>query len=872
MKSVTINATVSPEGIYTFNWMDAGNNVISTLEDLVTSKPGTYTLNVTGTNGCTATETVIVTQDISVPTVTIAEPADLNCTVTSVTINATVTSEGTYTFSWMDAGNKVISTSEDLVTSKPGTYTLNVTGTNGCTATETVIVTQDLSVPIVTIAEPGDLNCTVTSVTINATVTSEGTYTFSWMDAGNKVISTSEDLVTSKPGTYTLNVTGTNGCTATENVIVTQDISAPTVEIATSGTLNCTMTSVTINATVTSEGTYTYRWTDEENSIISTSEDLVTSKPGTYTLNVTGTNGCTATETVIVTQDLSVPTVTIAAFGTLNCTVTSVTINATVTSEGTYTFSWMDSGNKVISTSEDLVTSKPGTYTLNVTGTNGCTATETVIVTQDLSVPTVTIAEPGDLNCTVKSVTINATVSPEGIYTFNWMDAGNNVISTSEDLVTSKPGTYTLNVTGTNGCTATENVIVTQDLSVPTVTIAEPGDLNCTVTSVTINATVTSEGTYTFSWMDAGNKVISTSEDLVTSKPGTYTLNVTGTNGCTATETVIVTQDLSVPTVTITAFGTLNCTVTSVTINATVTSEGTYTFSWMDSGNKVISTSEDLVTSKPGTYTLNVTGTNGCTATENVIVTQDISAPTVEIATSGTLNCTVKSVTINATVSPEGIYTFNWMDAGNNVISTSEDLVTSKPGTYILNVTGTNGCTATETVIVTQDLSVPIVTIAAPGTLNCTMTSVTINATVTSEGTYTFSWMDSGNKVISTSEDLVTSKPGTYTLNVTGTNGCTATENVIVTQDISAPTVEIATSGALNCTVKSVTINATVSPEGIYTFNWMDAGNNVISTLEDLVTSKTGNLYSECDRHQWLYSYRNRHSNPGSLSSNRDDC
>ncbi len=313
------------------------------------------------------------------------------------------------------------------------------------------------------------------------------------------------------------------------------------------------------------------------------------------------------------TQGLPVPTVTIAATGVLTCSVKSVTLNATVSPEGTYSYKWRDAGNNVISTSEDLVTSEPGTYTLNVTGTNGCITTKTVIVSRDISVPTVTIAAPGALNCTMTSVTINATVTPEGTYTYRWMDEENSLISTSEDLVTSLPGTYTLNVTGTNGCITTKTVTVTQDLSVPTVEIDVPDVLTCTVTSVTINATVTSEGTYTISWMDEDNNIISTSEDLVTSSPGTYTLNVTGTNGCITTKTVTVTQDPSVPAVTIAAPGTLNCTVTSVTINATVTSEGTYTYEWMDEENSLISTSEDLVTSSPGTYTLNVTGTNGCT-------------------------------------------------------------------------------------------------------------------------------------------------------------------------------------------------------------------------------------------------------------------
>jgi hypothetical protein len=167
---------------------------------------------------------------------------------------------------------------------------------------------------------------------------------------------------------------------------------------------------------------------------------------------------------------------------------------------------------------------------------------ETVYVTakNTKSPPIVTIAIPLVLTCTVKSVTIDATVTPEGTYTYSWRDAGNNVISTSEDPVISDPGTYTLNVTGTNGCTVTESVTVTQDISVPTVTIALPAVLNCTVKSVTLDATVTPEGTYTYSWKDAGNNVISTSEDPVISEPGTYTLNVTGTNGCTVTESVTV--------------------------------------------------------------------------------------------------------------------------------------------------------------------------------------------------------------------------------------------------------------------------------------------------------------------------------------------
>jgi uncharacterized repeat protein (TIGR01451 family) len=163
---------------------------------------------------------------------------------------------------------------------------------------------------------------------------------------------------------------------------------------------------------------------------------------------------------VTATNTKSAPVVTIAPPAVLTCTLTSVTLNATVTPEGSYTYSWKNSDNKEIATTKDTTVGSPGTYTLNVTSESGCTVKETVTVTQDTSVPTVTIAFPEVLTCTVKSVKLDANVTPAGTYTYSWKDARNNVISTSEDPVISEPGTYTLNVTGTSDCTVTESVTV----------------------------------------------------------------------------------------------------------------------------------------------------------------------------------------------------------------------------------------------------------------------------------------------------------------------------------------------------------------------------------------------------------------------------
>ena len=56
------------------------------------SSAGTYSVTVTDpANNCSASASVTVAQDASIPNVSIAPPADLTCTVTSVALTASST-------------------------------------------------------------------------------------------------------------------------------------------------------------------------------------------------------------------------------------------------------------------------------------------------------------------------------------------------------------------------------------------------------------------------------------------------------------------------------------------------------------------------------------------------------------------------------------------------------------------------------------------------------------------------------------------------------------------------------------------------------------------------------------------------------------
>ncbi|MBK9212233.1 MAG: hypothetical protein IPO14_04565 [Saprospiraceae bacterium] len=86
-----------------------------------------------------------------------------------------------------------------------------------------------------------------------------------------------------------------------------------------------------------------------------------------------------------------------------------------------------------------------------------------------------------------------------------------------------------------------------------------------------------------------------------------------------------------------------------------------------------------------------VTGSNGCTATDEVMVLVDISRPMASAGIDQTVSCTV----LDATLTASGGGTYEWSEG-----STTSQITTQISGTYIVTVTGMNGCTSTDMVSV----------------------------------------------------------------------------------------------------------------------------------------------------------------------------
>src|SRR5206468_3810838 len=105
--------------------------------------PGPYSVTATDpSTGCIASASVTVVQNIVIPNVTIAPPAELTCLVTNVTLTASSTTTGA-TYDW---GGGVTTNTKTVSTA--GSYSVTVSDpSNGCTASASTPVNQNIIIP-----------------------------------------------------------------------------------------------------------------------------------------------------------------------------------------------------------------------------------------------------------------------------------------------------------------------------------------------------------------------------------------------------------------------------------------------------------------------------------------------------------------------------------------------------------------------------------------------------------------------------------------------------------------------------------------------------------------------------------------------------
>ena len=147
--------------------------------------------------------------------------------------------------------------------------------------------------------------------------------------------------------------------------------------VASSGEINCTSTTVTLDGSGSSTGNnISYDWQDANGNNIGTGTTLTVSNAGTYTLIITnGQNGCVSQATETVFSNNIIPIASIAAPNELTCALGTITIDGSASSSGSnISYNWTDLNRNSLGTNNTLDVFSGGDYQLMVTdNSNGCT-------------------------------------------------------------------------------------------------------------------------------------------------------------------------------------------------------------------------------------------------------------------------------------------------------------------------------------------------------------------------------------------------------------------------------------------------------------------------------------------------------------------
>ena len=270
------------------------------------------------------------------------------------------------------------------------------------------------------------------------------TYTYLW---GNGHTNATETGLT--PGTYTVTVTETGiNCSITKNITIQQPpalslISSTTKPICTN---NNGSASVAVSGGV---HPYTYLWSTNNSNTSDTISNLLA---GTYSVTVTDSNGCPILDSIhLISQT---PTISlISHFANPTCSNNDGSASITA-SGGTNTFSylWSTNNNNTDDTISNLFA---GTYSVIVTDTNGCSASDSVhLITQfsTISLNPIIVDASCFNNDGALSLVPNGGSAP---YSFVWSN-GNH----TQNLSGIGSGTYSVIVSDTNGCFANDTLIV----------------------------------------------------------------------------------------------------------------------------------------------------------------------------------------------------------------------------------------------------------------------------------------------------------------------------------------------------------------------------------------------------------------------------
>ncbi len=837
-------ATVTAAGgnpPYTYQWYDAANTALPGQTNAMATNlcGGTYHVSVTDQQGCIVSDNALVLSSLMTASAT---ATDVRCNGDCSGIITAAVQWGIqpYTFTVKDLSNVTVATSNSPVIANlcAGSYNLLVSDSAGCTLTLPVTINQPAPLNLNPTANSplcyGNCNGSVAVLVTGGTAP----YTYDWRNSNGVLIGTVPSISSLCADNYAVKVVDTNGCVFPYiPVVLTQP--APLDDSMQIIDPYCTAGLGSINLSpYGGTAPYSFNWSNN-----ATTEDISNLSSGTYAVTITDVNNCITYDTAVFVQ---LPLLTESIHATLyhgyhfKCSdnTDGEVIVDVAGGLPPYTYLWNDSA---ASTVDSIYGLPPGTYTVTVTDAQGCVRVDSIplnlvpppfsltnlhndvlcngdssgaisLVPQGgvppyvyywlhdtslvntpltnigpgqyiaicfdsifcLRSDTIDITEPPLLTVShsITNVTCNGgndgavDITPAGgitPYGFNW----NNGQFTTEDISGVTAGTYIVNILDSNNCLLADTALITEPAAIQTslaVTgIVCNGDSNGAI-DLTVNG---GQGNLSYDW----NNGQFNTQDLQNIPAGIYSVTVTDAANCSATNSATL-NDPPVFTLSETHQDILCAGANSGSI--TITTGGgvlPHTYYWQHD-TTIINTGLNGVAG--GTYIVIARDSNGCQLSDTITLAEpaaiQISKVVTDINCFGAGNGTV-NLTVNGGVQP---YTFNW----NNNQFVTEDISGLSAGQYIVVVTDSNNCIKRDTSTIKEPLA--LATNIDPQNISCFGgNDGSLDLTVTG-GTipYGYNW----NNGQFNTQDLQNVPAGTYSVLVSDSNNCTATDAATLSQ------------------------------------------------------------------------------------------
>ncbi|MCW4469939.1 PKD domain-containing protein [Flavobacterium sp. MFBS3-15] len=668
--------------------------------------------------------------------------------------------------------------------------------------------------------------------------------------------------------TVTVTLTGVNGCdgtvSASKNVTV---LPAPVAQMTPDiNRTFCNASEIDVEFEVAVQagstiGTYHIEWyrggthltaEDDNTSILAVNYGF-----GTYRARIINGNGCSIwTNQMTISQNCPQPGCspqpslgitwdndcgTITATGT----ATGVTVTSAFWVAGSLTPTTTNSNPAVFTTENagnyDLV------YNVNYTvGGQTCSAMKNVTVTvpyiAGINYSVDCGSSPGQYSVTLFNTTNFMTShQPTSIQYYNGGSLIPSGTGLNEVTVQLPPGTYTfkiiVNEAGGEPCEAEVSVVLP---AMPNSTINPPTQTVCfnTPAIFTPAGAIDPESSYFWTFGDGTeNRNPNASRVYQTAGSRTVTLTVTNKYGCQSTSTATATTLPDSITGSVNASAEEVCAGNSITFTYSGTAVTGY--AWKKDGAFIPgANASSYVATANGSYTVQVTDSNGCKKTMEPKNAKFLPLP-VPTITGPSHICGNEELHLEGGPAPDGTnIIYNWFMNGYNVGSGfSPDLYITPGGSGIYNFTLTvvqnndgTSCSASVTHIVEvyEAPEKPEIHVTME---NCDTYALTLHATSPSSGTYTWSNGMSG-------EVITVFEGGPYMVTLTNAAGCMSSHQVYVPKNPDSYLWVFPTGCYDFC--KELDVATLIGPLPDFRYwEWQESGNAIQSGHDSPVTPYT---------------------------------